>query len=151
MKYKIGNLDLQTMVSREQLVDNASEVSTHALAVLDSSFKPFIGTDAKLAALVLPKSAVVGTNSMQVQIIQADDDALTTNIEVLAQSPAAMVLTEGEAVVVHLNEAVVTKPNLGLRYIFGGTSVTVDAWLVPADMIAVDPKFPHIVDTINTI
>lgn len=150
MKKHLAHLDLETMVSRSQVIDNATELSTHAVKYLDFTKSPDIASQ-KICAFVIPKSAVVGTNSMQIAVVQADDAALTTNLEVLALSPAAMVLEEGKPVVVDVPEASVTKEYVGIRYTFGGTTVTVDAWIALQHSVTANPYFPNPFPTINEI
>ena len=150
MKKHLAHLDLETMVSRSQVIDNATELSTHAVRYLDFTKSPDIASQ-KICAFVIPKSAVVGTNSMQIAVVQADDAALTTNLEVLALSPAAMVLEEGKPVVVDVPEASVTKEYVGIRYTFGGTSVTVDSWIALQNSVTANPYFPNPFPTINEI
>jgi len=150
MKHHLAHLDLETMVSRDQVVDNATELSANAVKMLDYAYSPDVASQ-QLCGFVIPKSAVVGTNSMQIAVVQADDAGLTTNLEVLALSPAAIVLEEGKPVVVDVPEASVTKQYVGIRYTFGGTSVTVDAWIAPKQSVVANPYFPNPFPTINTI
>lgn len=150
MKHHLEHLDLETMVSKAQLVNNATELSTDAIKILDYTKHPDICSQ-KICGFVIPKSAVVGTNSMQVAVVQADDAALTTNLQVLALSPAAIVMEEGKPIVVDVPEGSITKEYVGLRYTFGGTSVTVDAWIALQKSVAVNPYFPNPFPTINEI
>lgn len=143
-------LDLETMVSRAQVVDNATELSTHAVKYLDYDKSPDIASQ-KICAFVIPKSAVVGTNSMQIAVVQADNAALTTNLEVLALSPAALALKEDVPVVVDVPEGSISKQYVGIRYTFGGTSVTVDAWIALQKSVALNPYFPNPFPNINEI
>lgn len=148
--HHLNTRDLETHVSRAQVIDNAVELSTHAVHQPDFAYKPDVSCK-KICAFVIPKSAVVGTNSMQIAVVQADDAALTVNLEVLALSPAALVLVGGKAVVVDVPEGSISKAYVGIRYTFGGTSVTVDAWIALQSEVAINSYFPNPFPTINTI
>lgn len=148
--HHLNTRDLETHVSRAQVIDNATELSTNAVHQPDFAYKPDIGSK-KICAFVIPKSAVVGINSMQVAVVQADDAALTTNLEVLALSPAALVLVEGKAVVVDVPEGSISKEYVGIRYTFGGTTVTVDGWIALQSEVTINPYFPNPFPNINTI
>lgn len=150
MKKHLSAQDLETMVSKAQSVDTASELSTSSVRFPDYDKRPDIGS-MKICGFVIPKGPVVGTNSMQVQVVQADDAALTANLEVLALSPAALVLVEDTPVVVDVPEGSITREYVGLRYIFGGTSVPVDAWIALQDQVAVNPYFANPFKNINEI
>lgn len=141
-----GQMDLENMVSRAQVVNAASVVSTNAVNLLDGTFDPSIGCS--YAALVNPTTAVVGTNTMQIQIVQADSDNLTTGQQVIAESPAGLVLSANVPVHVEIPQGSISKKFLGIKYLFGGTSVTVNAWIVPLDSIGVNPHFVSPVKTI---
>lgn len=150
VKHHMHPIDLEAMVSKAQLVDNATELSTDAVKYLDYDKSPDIASE-QICAFVIPKSAVVGTNSMQIAVVQADNAALTTNQETLALSPAALVLEEGKPVIVDVPQGSISKQFVGIKYIFGGTSVTVDAWIALKDKSVINPYFPNPFPTINTI
>lgn len=141
-----SQMDLENMVSRAQVVNAASVKSTHAISQLDGNYDPSIGC--QYGALVVPTVAVVGANTMQIAVIQADEVTLTTNKQVIALSPAALALTVDVPVVVEIPEGSISKKFVGIEYTFGGTSVTVNAWIAPIKSIANNPHFPNPVKTV---
>lgn len=141
-----NQMDLENMVSRAQVVNAASVKSTHAINQLDGDFDPSIGC--QYGALVVPTTAVTGTNSMQIAVIQADEVTLTTNKKVIALSPAALALEADVPVVVEIPEGSISRKFIGIEYTFGGTSVTVNAWIAPIKSIANNPHFNSPVTTI---
>lgn len=149
MKKHLSGLDLETMVSKSQVIDTNPELSASSVQFQDAALYPDICK--KICAFVIPKSPIVGTNSMQIAVVQADNAALTTNVEVLALSPAAIALVEDTPVVVDVPEGSVTKQYVGIRYIFAGTSVTVDAWIALQDQVAANPYFANPFKNINEI
>ena len=142
-------MDFENMVSRAQVVNAATVLSAFGISQLDGDFDPSIGC--QYGALVHPITAVTGTNQITIQVIQADNIDLTTGQEVIAQSPSNIALTAQEPVFVEIPEGSISKKFLGIKYLFGGTDVTVNAWIAPVKSIANNPYFRNIVANINDI
>lgn len=74
-------------------------------------------------------TAVAGATSVEIQVVTADNDALSTNLTVIATSGAIAVasLTAGSRWAVMINPALmgrVARRFLGARYVIAGTSTT---------------------------
>jgi hypothetical protein len=75
-------------------------------------------------------------------VVQADNDALTSNKVVLAQYPftntqAAALLKAGAIIVLPIPQGSVTKRYLGAQAVLSGgaSAITVTAWITSADMV----------------
>lgn len=107
----------------------------------------------KMAFAVIPDGDAGGTavaTSYLFEAIQADDAALTSNVEALGSvSVVGTEVLDGKVIEVPIAKAT-DKQYLGVRVTpTGGTSpsVTLNAYLVPADEIPQNPYFSKVVDT----
>ncbi len=103
----------------------------------------------RMALLVLPTVAAGASSVHTMAAIQADDDVLTSNVEVLSQIVVnAADLIPGAAFEIPIPQGVMSKLYLGFRDTIasGTTTVTLDVYLVPQDEIAKYKSFPKVVD-----
>jgi len=135
--------DIENQLSVEQAFTGAATVSTNSYkkqtAVQDIS----IGR--RMALMVLPSVDAGGGSTHTLEAIQADDAALTSNVEVLnTVTKLAADLVKGETIEVPFPEKSMTKQFLGFRNSStgGATTVTLDVYLVPQDEIASFKSFP---------
>ena len=90
-----------------------------------------VGTAAKVSGT---------TETYEFQVIQADDGALTTNVEILAKYPfsnaqAAALLTAGAIIVLPVPPHSVTRRYIGLQFDGSNTpTITVTAWFTLQSM-----------------
>lgn len=81
------------------------------------------------------------TETYEFDAVQADDNALVTNLEVLAQYPfttaqAAALLKAGAIIALPYPQGSITRRYIGLKFIGANTpTITVTAWIAPANMI----------------
>ena len=88
-------------------------------------------------------AAVTGNSELyEFDIVQADNDALTSNKVVLAQYPftaaqAIALLTAGAIIVLPIPQHSVTKRYIGAQAVLtvGTAAITVTAWITSADMV----------------
>lgn len=128
-----------------------------ATAVSGSSIDTFsAGSDLSMGrrmAFVVAPAVSAGAGSTHVlAAIQADDEALTSNVQVLGQIQVlAADLIKGSKFEIPIPQGSKTKRYLGIRdTITGGTTtVTLDAWLVPQDEIDKYKSFPKVVNADN--
>ena len=96
---------------------NTSVLSTNTV---DLGIARDIGKGAPLEVAVEVTTAASGGTSVQFQLIEADDAALTTNVQVIVQTDAIAVatLTAGTQVPLHYDRAdpYVARRYVGLRY-----------------------------------
>lgn len=86
---------------------------------------------------------------MTVEAIQADNAALTTNVEVLnTVTVIAANMQLGDHLEVPIPQGVMTRQYLGVRITLatGTTTITVDVYFVPQDEIDQYKSFPKIND-----
>lgn len=83
-----------------------------------------IGKGEEIDLMLLVTAAAAGGTSVQFQVIQADDAALTTNINVLSQTDAiaTATLTAGKAIPLHFPRVDPNVPRryIGVRYVLTG-------------------------------
>jgi hypothetical protein len=139
--------DIENQMCVEQAFTGAATVSTHSYKKQSAAQDLSIGR--RMALLVLPTVAAGAGSTHTLQAIQADDAALTTNVEVLSTvTIAAADLVPGVEVEVPIPQGVMSRQYLGFRNSSTGgtTTVTLDVYLVPADEIAQYKSFPKIND-----
>lgn len=139
--------DIENQLSVEQAFTGAATVSTHSYEKQTAAQDLSIGR--RMALLLLPTVAAGAGSTHTMEVIQADNAALTTNVEVLAtKSIAAAALTVGSAHELPIPQGVMTRKYLGFRNTSTGgtTTVTLDVYLVPQDEIPYYKSFPKVVD-----
>jgi hypothetical protein len=137
--------DIENQLSVAQAFTGAATVSTHSYAKQSAAQDISIG---RRMALLLQVAVAAGAGSTHtLEVIQADDAALTSNVEVLnSVSKTAANLTKGTEVELPIPQGVMTKQYIGFRNTATGgtTTVTLDVYLVPQDEIAKYKSFPKI-------
>jgi len=139
--------DIQNQLCVAQAFTGAATVSTNSYEKQSAAQDISIGR--RMALLVMPTVAAGAGSTSQFEVIQADDAALTVNVEALnSVSVAAADLALGDEVEVPIPQGVMTRKYLGLRCtITGGTTtLTADVYLVPQDEIAKYKSFPKVND-----
>lgn len=139
--------DIENQLSVEQAFTGGATVSTHSYAKQTAAQDLSIGRRMALLGQVVVAAGAGSTHTMQV--IQADDAALTSNVEVLnTVTLAAALLVKGYEFEVPIPQGVMTKKYIGFRNSSSGgaTTVTLDVFLVPQDEIAKYKSFPKVVD-----
>jgi len=141
--------DFENQLSTEQVFTGAATVSTDSYQKQTAAQDISIGR--RLALLVLP--ALVDADpaaTHTLQVIQADNAALTSNVEVLnTVTVLGTKLVLGEQVEVPIPQGVMTKQFIGFRHsAAGGTDndATLDVYIMPQDEIAKYKTFPKVVD-----
>ena len=103
----------------------------------------------RMALSVLPVVAAGTGSSHYMECIQADDDALTSNVETIASvTVLAANLQKGDEIEIPIPQGVMTKKYVGFRNTIssGTTTVTLDVYLVPQDEIPKYKSFPKVVN-----
>ncbi len=139
--------DKQNELSSAQAFTGAATVSTNSYAKQTAAQDISIGRRMSILVWVSVAAGAGSTHTMEA--IQADDDALTTNVEVLAAvTKLAAVLVAGYFFEIPIPEGVMTRKYLGFRNTSTGgtTTVTCSAWLVPSDEIPNYKSFPKVND-----
>jgi hypothetical protein len=139
--------DVENQLCDEQAFTGAATVSENSYKKQSAAQDLSIGR--RMALLVLPTVAAGSGSTHTLEAIQADDAALTSNVEALASvSVAAADLALGDEIEIPIPQGVMTKQYLGFRNTATGgtTTVTLDVYLVPQDEIAKYKSFPKVVD-----
>ena len=127
----------------------ATAVSSHSYAKQTAEQDLSIGR--RMALLVCPKVAAGAGSTHTMAAIQADDAALTTNVEVLGQIVvAAAALVPGAEFEIPIPQGSMTRKYIGFRNTIasGTTTVTLDVYLVPQDEIAKYKAFNKVVNAV---
>lgn len=139
--------DIENQLSVAQAFTGAATVSTHSYKKQSAAQDLSIGR--RMALLVMPTVNAGAGSTHTLQAIQADDAALTSNVEVLnTVTVAAADLIKGKEIEVPIPQGVMDKQYLGFRNSSTGgtTTVTLDVYLVPQDEIPFFKTFPKIND-----
>lgn len=139
--------DVENQLSVAQAFTGSATVSTNSYAKQTAAQDLSIGR--RMALLLMPTVAAGSGSTHTMECIQADNAALTSNVEVLAtKTILAAALTVGSQHEVPIPEGVMTKKYIGFRNTSTGgtTTVTLDVYLVPQDEIAKYKSFPKVVD-----
>lgn len=139
--------DIENQLSEEQAFVAGPAVSTHSYAKQTAEQDISIGR--RMALLVLPTVAAGAGSTVTFEVIQADDDALTVNVESLnTVSVLAANLALGDQVEVPIPQGVLSRKYIGIRVTIAGgvTTLTADVYLVPQDEIAHYKSFPKVND-----
>jgi hypothetical protein len=129
--------DLENQLSVEQAFTGAATVSTNSYKKQSAAQDISIGR--RMALLLLPTVAQGAGSTMTVEAIQADDAALTSNVEVLnTVTVIAANMTLGDQLEIPFPQGTMDKQYLGARVTLatGTTTITADIYLVPQDEIA---------------
>lgn len=139
--------DIENQLSVAQAFTGAATVSTNSYQKQTASQDLSIGR--RMALLVMATVAAGAGSTHVLDVIQADDAALTTNVEVLGTiSVLAAALIPGAQFEIPIPQGVMTRQFLGFRNTSTGgtTTVTLDVYLVPQDEIAKYKSFTKVVD-----
>lgn len=137
--------DIENQMSVAQAFTGALTVSTNSYQKQSAAQDISIGR--RMAMLVLPTVAQGAGSTMTVNVIQADDAALTSNVEILSTVTAiAANMTLGDHLEVPIPQGTMDKEFLGVSISLttGTTTITVDVYLVPQDEIDQYKSFPKI-------
>lgn len=141
--------DVENQLSSAQAFTGAATVSTNSYQKATAAQDLSIGRRMSLLLLVTTAAGAGSTHTMDV--IQADDAALTTNKEVLGTiSLTAAKLLLGSAFELPIPQGTMTRKFLGFQNTSTGgtTTVSLDVYLVPADEIPKFRSFPKAVDAL---
>lgn len=139
--------DKQNQLSAAQAFTGAATVSTNSYVKQTAAQDISIGR--RMALMLLPTTAAGAGSTHTMEVIQADDDALTSNVEVLSTvSILAAALILGSVHELPIPQGVMTKKYLGFRNTSTGgtTTVSLDVYLVPQDEIPKYKSFTKVVD-----
>ena len=138
--------DIENQLSVEQAFV-ATAVSTNSYVKQTAAQDISIGR--RMALLVMPTVAAGAGSTHTLAVIQADDAALTSNVEVLGQVIVlAAALVPGTQFEIPIPQGVMTRKYIGFKDTISGgaTTVTLDVYLVPQDEIAKYKSFPKAVN-----
>lgn len=141
--------DIENQLSVAQAFTGASTVSTNSYQKQTAAQDLSIGR--RMALLVIPTVAAGAGSTHTLEAIQADDAALTSNVQSLSTvTVLAAAMLKGTEIEVPIPQGVMTKQFLGFRESSSGgtTTVTLDVYLVPQDEIAKYKSFPKINDAL---
>jgi hypothetical protein len=139
--------DVENQLSVAQAFTGAATVSTNSYKKQSAAQDLSIGR--RVALMLLPTVAAGSGSTHTMEVIQADNAALTSNVESLAsKSIAAASLTVGSVHELPIPQGVMTRQYLGFRNTSTGgtTTVTLDVYIVPQDEIPYYKSFPKVVD-----
>ena len=137
--------DIENQLSVAQAFTGAQTVSTHSYKKQTAAQDISIGRRMALWLLPTVDAGVGSTHTLEV--IQADDAALTSGVEVLGTvTKLAADLTQGDEVEIPIPQGVMDKQYIGFRHAATGgtTTLTADVYLVPQDEIAKYKSFPKV-------
>lgn len=141
--------DAQNQLSVAQAFTGGATVSTNSYQKQTAAQDLSIGRRMALLALVTVAAGAGSTHTMEV--IQADDAALTTNVTSLGTvTKAAAQLILGAAIEIPIPQKSMTQKFIGFRETSTGgtTTVTLDVYFLPQDEIPAFRSFPKVVDTL---
>lgn len=142
--------DIENQLSVAQAFTGAATVSSHSYQKQTAAQDISIGR--RMALLVMAAGVAPGAGTTHtLEAIQADDAALTSNVQVLntvTVTTASGLLDLGKAVELPIPQGVMSKQFIGFRHTATGgtTTATLDVYLVPQDEIALYKSFPKIND-----
>lgn len=139
--------DIENQLSVAQAFTGAATVSTNSYQKQSAAQDLSIGR--QMSLVIYPTVAGGAGSTAVLDVVQADNTALTTNLEVLAtRSVAAADLTVGACIEIPIPKGCMDKTHLGFRCtITGGTTtLTADAYIMPSDEVPFYKSFPKIVD-----
>lgn len=139
--------DIENQLSVAQAFTGGATVSTNSYKKQSAAQDLSIGR--RMALLLLPTVNAGAGSTHTLEAVQADNAALTSNVENLATvTKLAAALTTSDVIEIPIPEGVMDKQYLGFRHTATGgtTTVTLDVYLVPQDEIAKYKSFPKIND-----
>lgn len=139
--------DVENQVCVAQAFTGAATVSTHSYQ--KQSAAQDISKGRRMGWLVHVDVAAGAGSTHTMEAVQADNAALTSNLEVLnSQTILAATLVAGYEFLLPIPPDVMTKQFLGFRNTSTGgtTTVTLSVYLIPEDEFAKYKSFPKIVD-----
>lgn len=137
--------DLENQLSVAQAFTGAATVSTHSYKKQSAAQDISIGR--RMCLVVYPTVAQGAGSTGTYEAIQADDAALTTNVESLSSvSAIAANMQLGDFLVIPIPQGVMSRQYIGFRCTLtsGTTTVTADCYLMPEDEVPVYKSFPKI-------
>lgn len=137
--------DIQNQLSVAQAFAGGATVSTHSYRKQTAAQDISIGR--RMALWLLPTVAAGAGSTHTLEVIQADDAGLTSNVEVLGTvTRLAAELTLGDEVEIPIPQGKMDKQFIGFRHsaVGGVTTLTADVYLVPQDEIAQYKSFPKV-------
>lgn len=141
--------DAQNQLSVAQAFTGGATVSTNSYQKQTAAQDLSIGRRMALLALVTVAAGAGSTHTMEV--IQADDAALTTNVTSLGTvTKTAAQLILGAAIEIPIPQKSMTQKFIGFRETATGgtTTVTLDVYFLPQDEIPAFRSFPKVVDAL---
>lgn len=139
--------DIENQVSVAQAFTGSATVSANAYEKQSAAQKISIG---RRMAMAVYFSATGAGTTHTLDLIQADNAALTTNKEVIGTIDVATAdVVIGEAIEIPMPENSDTRKYLGFQHAATGgtTTATIDAYLMPQDEITKNyVSFPKVVD-----
>lgn len=134
--------DIENQLAEAQAFAGASTVSDHSYQKQTAAQDISIGR--RMALLVMSTGVDAAAGSHVLEVIQADDAALTSNVEVLnSVTVDAALLALGKEVEVPIPSGSLSKQFIGFRH-SGGAAATLDVYLVPQDEVATYKSFPKV-------
>lgn len=140
------NYDIENQLSVAQAF-TATAVSTNSYEKQTAAQDISIGR--RMALLVLPTVAAGAGSTHVLEVIQADNAALTSGVEVLGSVKVlAAALTLDDRIEVPIPQGTMDKQYIGFRNTISGgaTTVTLDVYLVPQDEITKYKSFVKVND-----
>jgi hypothetical protein len=141
--------DIQNQLSVAQAFTGAATVSTNSYDKLVAATDLSIGR--RYSLLLIPTVAAGAGSTHTMELIQADDAALTVNVDSLnTVTVLAAALFLGSHVELPVPLGCLTRRYIGFRNTATGgtTTVTLDVYLMPADELPYYRSFPKVVDAL---
>lgn len=141
------NFDIQNQLCAAQSFTGAATVSENAYEKGTAAQDISIGRPLSLLCRVTTAAGAGSTHTMD--LLQADNDALTSNPVVLAtKSILAAALTVGTIFEIPIPQGVMTKKYIGFQNTAtgGATTVSLDVYIVPSDGVPHFKTFPKAVN-----
>jgi hypothetical protein len=139
--------DIQNQLCVAQAFTGAATVSANSYQKQSAAQDLSIGR--QMSLLIVPTVAAGAGSTHTMEVVQADNTALTTNLAVLASTTIlAADLTVGSVHEIPIPKGVMDQLHIGFRNTSTGgtTTVTLDVYLVPSDEIAKYKSFPKVVN-----
>lgn len=139
--------DLQNQLCNAQSFTGAATVSENSYQKQSAAQDLSIGRKIGLLCIVTTAAGAGSTHTMDV--VQADNSALTTNLEVLATvSKTAATLVAGYQFFIPIPQGTMDQLHIGFRNTATGgtTTVSLSVYLVPEDEVPQYKSFPKVVD-----
>lgn len=136
--------DVQNQLATVQAFPGVATVSADSYRKQTAAQDISIGR--RMALLVMAANVAPAAGNHILEVIQADDAALTTNVEALgAVTVDAAELALGKEIEVSIPSGSLDRQFIGFRH-SGGNAATLDVYLVPQDEIPTYKAFPKIND-----